>query len=111
KQECWTSHVLVGTAEYPTCDGSTMKTARRASWTSAPTVASPDTTLSPREQAASSSGTIGRVKTSSPTTPATVAAIRVAASPESVSPKPAVKPKIPAAKPTDEATSARIIVA
>src|SRR2546422_11716533 len=96
--------------EYPTCDGSTMKTARRASWTSATSVANPDTTLSPRGQAASSSTTIDRVMLHGTTSTTTNTAISAAASQESVNPTPAANPNIPAAIPRAEATRTRIIL-
>src|SRR5207249_1669645 len=87
-----------------------MKTASRASWTRAATVATPETILRPREQAAGSSRKRGRAATSHATSPAAPAAMSAAASHEPVNPIPAVKPKIPAARPRDVATSARSIL-
>src|SRR5713101_1051413 len=107
RHECSSSHLLEGIDEYATCDGSTMKTARRAIWTSASVVTSPETIASGREQAASSSTTIGRRRNSSTTRTATTAAIRVAASRESVRAAAAVKAKIPYARPRDDETNTR----
>src|SRR6267378_5623423 len=84
-----------------------MKTARRAIWTSASAVTSPETIASGREHAVSSSTTIGRRRDSRTTRPATTAAIRAAASRESVRAAAAGKAKIPHATPRDDETKTR----
>ena len=84
-----------------------MKTASRASWTSASNVTSPETIASGRVQAAASRATIGRLRTSRTTRPAASVAIRIAASRESISAVVPVKAKIPQAAPKDKETSTR----
>ena len=85
-----------------------MNTASRPSWTRARIVAAAARIFSPREQAASSSGTNGRDRNAQATSPPAATAVPDAAINEPVAPAATAKAKIPLATPREHAMSVRM---
>src|SRR6266480_386152 len=65
-QECWRSQALLGTSEHPTCAGSAMNTASRASCTRATRVAPAETIFSGRVHPETSTVTSRRFQSTQP---------------------------------------------